>query len=160
MPKVKLQAGAELDFLDRKEMLDTLRSWMQENVRGVKFVPFTMGFKRTGATFLIDDLGAAQLGGVPGPSEGFVWSVMNICISGPGVTAADTFQIYDGNVSATRLRVPNLTNAGKSFQKGEFVLPGPSQIRAAGASTGAAGGEIFITGTAIEVPTSQTWMLC
>jgi len=156
--KAKLAANAEIDFLTREEMAQTLRSWMQEAVRGAKFIPFYGEILKTGATFAIDG-NSTEPQGTLGPAEGFLWSVMSINVTGPGIAAADTFVVYDGTVSGTRVRVPNLTNAGKSFQKAEFVLPGPSKIRVTGASTGA-GGEIFVAGMAIEVPVAQSWMLC
>ena len=158
MPKVKIRADAELSTLDRDELRAELRSWMQEALRGAKFIPLYGQITKTGATFTIGD-NSVDPAGLLGPADGFVWSVMSINVNGPGIAAADTFIVYDSTVSGTRVRVPNLTNAGKSFQKAEFVVTGPEKIRVTGASTGA-GNEIFVSGSAIEVPTSQSWMLC
>lgn len=158
MAKFKIEAGAELDVLTKDEMGATLRGWLQESVRGVKFVSIVAETAKTGATFTIGG-NVAEPQGTLGPTDGFLWSVMSVNVNGPGVAAADTFVIYDGDTSGTRVRVPTLTNAGRSFQKGEFVMLGPRKIRVTGASTGA-GTEIFVAGMAIEVPLQLAWMLC
>lgn len=156
--KVKLQANAELDFLTKGEMADVLRGWLAETARGVKFVPFYAQLAKTAATFTVGANSQLPAGSL-GPAEGFFWSVMQVAVTGAGIAAADTFSVYVNDISGTAVRVPTLTNAGKSFQKGEFVLQGPSRIAVTGASTGA-GTEIFVAGTAIEVPENLKWQLC
>jgi hypothetical protein len=156
--KVEIQAGAKIDILTPDEMKHMLRGWMAETIRGVKFIPFSGQIAKAGATFTIGPNTQLPAGNL-GPAEGFYWAVMSVNVQGPGIAAADTFVIYDNDTSGTKVRVPNLTNAGKSFQKAEFVLPGPNRICVTGASTGA-GNEIFVTGTAIEVPESLKWQLC
>lgn len=157
--KAKLTAGAEFDFLTKGEVDAALRGWMSELVRGIKYVPIGMQTLKTAATFTIGPNSVLAGGGQLGPAEGFCWAVMSVNVNGPGIAAADTFTIYDSDVSGTRVRVPLLTNAGKSFQKGEFVLQGPGKLFVTGGSTGA-GNEIFVSGTAIEVPEQLKWQLC
>lgn len=156
--KAKFNAGVEFDFLTKDEVEKVLRGWMSEAIRGIKFVSFAGQLAKSGATFTLNS-NTLGVSGNLGPGDGFYWSVMNVNINGAGVAAADTFTIYDSDTSGTRVRVPVLTNAGKSFQKGEFVLPGKGKVAATGASTGA-GSEIFISGTAIEVPEQLKWQLC
>jgi hypothetical protein len=158
--KAKFDIGAELNFITKEEMDQALRGWMAESVRGIRFVPFYGQFAKTGATFTIspNTVGIGSQGSL-GPAAGFLWSVMQVAVFGPGVAAGDLFQVFDNDTSASRVRVPNLTNAGKSFNKGEFVLRGPNKIMVTGASTGT-GTEIFVSGTAIEVPDTLAWQLC
>lgn len=97
MPKVKLDVGATIDFLNKDELNDALSEYRAqaeaaeyEKLRGIKYIraPRIQGtvYNGTingGATGPVVGTALATLGGPPwGPLQGYSWSVRRIAVWG------------------------------------------------------------------------------
>lgn len=116
MAKVKLDVGAEVDFLNKGELDDSLRKANEERargellerVRGIKYIrpPQIQGTVYNGtingsASSPAGTAGNAVLGGAPwGPQSGYAWSIRRIAIGGlanTNGTNPDTVGVYRNN---------------------------------------------------------------
>jgi len=114
MPKVKLDVGATVDFLNKDELDDALTEYQKkaqaveyEKLRGVKYIraPRIQGtvyngtIGNAGGTMFGAGTLYATLGGPPwGPLQGYSWSVRRIAVGGlcnaNSGTTADVVGIY------------------------------------------------------------------
>jgi hypothetical protein len=153
MARVKLDFGAEVDFLDKGQLDDSLTRYFdkQESARlaGIKYMrlPMLIGTVANSA-FNIGGSGPQHCG----PGSGYAWSIRRLLINGltAGVTP-DIANIY---------RHPNLqplwqlngNSFGQTFGRLEMLfLPGEYLV-VQSVGTVNATGQIIITGDAVEVP--------
>lgn len=149
--RVKLEAGAEFDFLTRDELREALQDWMVEIKRGVRFV------RRTAA-------GTVDAGGLVtiqddemGPAGSITWAVTRLSVY--GLAAAESLAVYVNEIAPSAFigRVLGTT--------GVLVLDGPALplvpldrlIFSGSALTVAA--RIVVNVQAIELPVQLAWQL-
>lgn len=160
--KVRLQAGAELDLLNSREMEDVLSrvliGWRAEISRGVRFRQFTGRGIVAAGTWTISPTDADD--NVLGPDPGMLWSVTQVAVSGTGIVAGtDLFSLYLDEITPTRLIQNRLGLSGTGqWDIGGLVLGGGSKLAAAGPGTGA-GSEVWLAGRAVELPVQLAWQL-
>lgn len=153
MAKVKLDFGAEVDFLDKGQLDDSLDSYFNKQesaaLAGIKYfrLPALIGSVSSSA-FNIGGSGPIQVG----PRSGYAWSIRRLLIN--GLTAGTTpdvanFYRHPGPQPLWQL---NGNNFGQTFGRLELLfLPGEYLV-AKSVGTVAATGQIIITGDAVEVP--------
>jgi hypothetical protein len=152
MAKVKLQAGAEIDFLNKKEMHEELNammtSWVGEVSRGDRYPRFKMYGTIAGGQVSIGTEDAQLVG----PDEGFCWSLRRLAIVGGSYApATDSLGLYLGtdlNPSSV-IQPPSLAKYN-AYEAGEMVLMPGDQIVVAGGVAGA--GKMWVTGQVRELP--------
>ena len=154
MPKVKLDVGATVDFLNKDELADELDKNQQraeavdrERLAGVKYLrlPVLVGTVASGTSVC----GTKDI--IAGPANGYAWAVKRIYVNGLGT--ADTYGIYRNGTSGFPVwqvtgSVPQVT-----FGKLDFVLLGGETLVGAGIGTIQTGStQISVNAEAIEVP--------
>ena len=110
MPKVKLDVGATVDFLNKDELDDALSEYQKkaqaveyEKLRGIKYIRApriqgtvysgTINGSATGTGTLYATLGSPQWG----PTQGYCWSVRRIAVGGlanAGTGVCDIVGLY------------------------------------------------------------------
>jgi hypothetical protein len=155
--KFKLTGGAEIDLFTADEartvVRDELAGWHREITRGVKWRTFSGQTVNNGAAWTMADPNAEALG----PREGFVWAVTRLTVSGGGVVAGtDTYTLAVNELTPSRLVETGLTR-GIRFDIGALVLNGGDRLVFTGASTGALGAPIVVSGAAAELPAQLSW---
>jgi hypothetical protein len=153
MAKVKLDFGAEVDFLDKGELDDSLSRYFsrQESAKlqGIKYfrLPMLIG-SVSGNAFSIGGTGPQQCG----PGQGYAWSIRRLLIN--GLTAGTTPDVanFYRHPNPQPLWQLNGNNFGQTFGRLELLfLPGEYLV-VKSVGTIAATGQIMITGDAVEVP--------
>lgn len=163
--KFKIAANAEIDTLTKQELLDGLRAWHAEVIKGARPVLFSFSAQVTGAALTCGgDTGPAGAGQA-GPSDGFVWAVARIAQTGLAI-ATDPTSIFIGNAQPHRLVLPNFTgNAAATgyatFSKQQLVLQDKQKLLVAstGAIGTANGTTVTISGAAWELPVGLLWQI-
>lgn len=158
MAKFKIQAGAEIDLISKKEMeeaLKSLASWMVEASIGARYT-------RVHSTGLIAagsmDFGSeGSAGQILAPPPGFIWDVRRLRIT--GLDAADVAKIHIGDANPSTLIATSADIAGDCFLWAEQVIlyPGDS-LRIVGSGLTATG-TITAAGMVRELPMSLAWRL-
>jgi len=153
MPKVKLDVGATVDFLNKDELDDALSEYQQkaqaveyEKLRGIKYIRApriqgtvysgTINGSATGTGTLYATLGSPQWG----PTQGYAWSVRRIAVGGlanAGTGVCDIVGIYRNTNTAPLIaqvtaNSPMITfpTLGCVLYGGDFLLLGhvPNQV--------------------------------
>jgi hypothetical protein len=147
--RFKLQAGAELDLLNREEMREELDAWSTELRRGIRFRQISGRTDRAGGVYTLT---------VDGPREGFMWAVTRLFVSGGGVVAGtDVFSVYVDEVTPSKLVESGLTR-GQRWDVPTLQLDGGSVLIVSGVGTGA-GTDVTASGQAVEIPMQAAWQL-
>ena len=156
MPKVKLDVGAEIDFLNKKEMDDALdgqmKKWRQldrELLSGIKYmrIPRMVG-QASGETLILGDTAPA----VVGPESGYAWSVRRISIQGlTNGTTPDVVGVYRNDYSTVPVWQLNGNTPFQTFGKMEFILLGDETLVFYGTSVMATG-YIIAAADVVQVP--------
>lgn len=157
MPEVKLQAGAKLDVLNKRELKETLdtvtRDWFSQVARGDRYRRFSASGTIAGAAVSIG--GAVQRDAVLGPAEGFVWAVQRIALH--GLDLLETVELHlndDGPASVVHPAVDQY----HAFGPYELVLyPGDTLLVVGTGLTST--GTVTVTGQARELPLPLAWRL-
>lgn len=153
--KVEIQAGAKFETLTPGEVQTMFAGWMAELARGPRFRRFSAQTTKGAGTWAIDGQTTAD---PLGPAEGFLWSVMFVAFAGSGFTAGtDAVSVFIGDDAPSRIVASGITRR-QAFNKGEVVLLGGEALSLTGAATGA-GDQVFVSGSAIEVPVQYAQML-
>jgi len=155
--KAKIQAGAELDLLNRAELTEVLGAWATELTRGVKFRQFSGAATVSGGVWTIGGPQADNRQSPLGPEPGFVWAVTRVAASGPGLVAGtDLWSLYVDEVTPSKLIQSGITR-GSTWTIGALVLVGGGILTASGAGTGT--GDVTLSGGAVELPAQLAWRL-
>lgn len=151
--KTKLTSGAELDFLTRDELRDTLKSWQTELTRGVKLRRRAITGNATAGGVLV--MGDDQ----DGPSEGMAWAITRLSVVPSATTlGANGLQVYaNTHESGAGLLIASLKTDVFPGDHGCNLMSGDS-LRIAGTGI-TAGGEVWVTMSIKEVPVQQIWSL-
>jgi hypothetical protein len=161
--KAKITAGGEVDFLTKDELhheLGQFRSWMQEAMRGPHPIRFdAFGTIAAGAVVVDGQNGSGRLG----PEPGMVWLVTRVVVSGLTL-ATDPTSLYVNNTDPRHLVFPTLSGVAGStgyheFPAGQIVLTSNDRLILASTGAVAATGNVFLAGSAWELPAGMTWKL-
>jgi hypothetical protein len=172
MAKVRLDIGAEVDFLTRDELAGELKKYRAEAdaqaqgaMRGIKYLRMprayatpVSGTVRLGENFSAAGVPQVYTGPVIGPAEGYVWSVRLLACSGLGTGASpDILNIYRNGVSGGLMPIWQLNgnSFGYTFGRAEMVLLGGERLIAASVGSMMATGQVGLYGDAIEVPSEM-----
>jgi hypothetical protein len=162
----KLAAGATIDTLTHKE-LDTVlrtvqRDWFQQVARGDRYRRFYASETISG--------GAISIGGADsrddnlGPSDGFVWAVKRIAVSGlttntgtPLTSSTEPVALFINDESASTCVHPNLQGFAAFDQDTLVLYPGDRLFITATGLTKT--GIVTISGQARELPMPLAYRL-
>jgi hypothetical protein len=166
MAKVKLQAGAEFDLLNKAEAHDAMRGalkdWQVEAVRGARSVLFSAAGTITAAgtvTIGGNDSVTGQQGEM-GPGPGFVWSVKRIAVRGISATT-ETLSLFVGTASPFTLVTDGITSSlagSPRFGSDSLVVVGPQRLLLTGTALTSTG-QVTVSGQAFEMPIGMMWKL-
>lgn len=163
--EAEFKVGGKIDFLSPKEFKEELASfraaWQTEISRGVRWRQFS-GQTSIAAGITVWTIGGAAANNRQsqlGPEDGFVWSVTRLAVSGSGFTeGTDTFGVFVDEATPTRLVSSGLTRQEK-YDVGTLVLTGGQGLVLDGISSVAGGGDIYVSGQAVELPVQLAWQL-
>lgn len=156
MARVRIQAGAELDILNKDELSDV----MQERdaaelarIRGVKWmrVPEVLYGKAAGGVLKIGE----ETGITLGPRAGYLWSFTRLVVDGLTAGATpDVVNLYRGTVAASQppLWQFNGNNLAYTFAHLRMTLIGGETFGLGSVGTFVATGQIRLTGELLEIP--------
>jgi hypothetical protein len=162
--RAKLSAGAEIDFLNKDELHDSLGqamapiyAWMNEMNRGVAAMRFSgVGVIATGGSFAIGDPSAP--GDRIGPRTGYAWAVTRLTIA--GLTNTDTVKLYLNGQSNSQLIHSWTAGTAALFGGKNLIITGEDAIVVAATGLAdAVGTQVELLGAALEVPQNQLWKL-
>lgn len=157
MSKVKLQAGVELDLLNKGELQDALQKQADADLvarlRGVKHMRLPETLTGTAASSKLSIDGNQSVPPL-GPRQGYVWSIRRLVISGLTTGATpDVVNVYKGAPGAgVPLWQFNGNNFGYTFGRLELTLYGGETLSFQSVGTFNATGQIAIGGELLEVP--------
>ena len=149
MPKVKLDVGATVDFLNKDELDDALTKYQESaeateyaKLRGIKYIraPRIQGtvYNGTinGSSTAVAGTLYATLGGPPwGPTQGYAWSIRRIAVGGlanaNSGTSCDVVGIYRNTNTAPPIAIVTANspmvvfpNLGCLLQGGDSIVLG------------------------------------
>ena len=146
MPKVKLDVGATVDFLNKDELDDALSGHRAaadaieyEKLKGVKYIraPRIQGTVYSGtingaASGPVTGTALATLGGPPwGPLQGYSWSIRRIAVGGlanVNGTNPDVVGIYRNSNSAPPMAQVTANNPSVTFPTLGLVVHGGDSL--------------------------------
>lgn len=157
MAKVRLDVGAEVDFLNKDEMGDLLSDHARnqatarerERLSGVKYIraPRMVGSQTSGTV---------ALGTAPpwvGPAQGYAWSVRRISASGLGTgNSPDILNIYRNGTQFDPVWQLNGNSFAYTFGKGEFVLLAGENIQCLSQGSMTSTTPVLFNMDVVEVP--------
>ncbi len=165
MARVRLEVGAELDLLNKRELDQSLApalDFVREQQRGVKYrrLPQLSGLPSGGALNIGGDVGAGVTwSGAPvGPAQGFAWVIGLLSVNGlaSGVSP-DVVNLYiNGAGSSLAWWQFNGNNFAYTFGDGQLVLMPGETLSLVSVGTVAATGRITLTGSVrAQVPSQK-----
>lgn len=157
--KVRLQAGVDIDLLNKQELIEALvdfrKSWVAELARGVQFPRFSLSGTVDGSGVL--EFGGATGSDRSGPDNGMVWSIRRLAVT--GVTGTQTVSVFVNSSSPHDLLVPGITLATPILlPENTCILRTGDHLVVAGSSL-TNGAKVTLSGHAKEVPEFALWML-
>lgn len=163
MPKVKLDVGATVNFLDKDELEDALGKYRervlvqeQEALAGLKYfrLPRLYATPSSGTVVLGDAwAGQTYTGQTVSPNESYVWSIRRLACNGLGTgSSPDTLNIYRAGTHTDPVWQLNGNNFAYTFGKAELILKPGEKLVAVSAGSLVSTAQITLTGDAIEVP--------
>jgi hypothetical protein len=157
MAKVRLQAGAEFDLLNKDELSSALSDQSTADqlarLHGIKHMRLPevlVGTVASSAISLDGNTGPYPLG----PRSGYAWAIKRLIVSGltSGATP-DVVNLYKGGPGAgVPLWQFNGNNFGYTFGKLEMTLYGGETLSLKNSGSIAATGQISLGGELIECP--------
>lgn len=156
--KVKLEAGANLDFITKDEMREVMheanRSWVAETSNGIRYARIYATGVIAGGVL---NIGGALSTGELGPAPGFVWDIRRLQIV--GLQTADVATIYMNDANPTSEIADTTSVTGKAFLWSEQVILYPGDSLWVVGTGLTATGTITVTGQVREVPVTLAWRL-
>lgn len=157
--KFKINAGAEIDVLNKEELQETLGSWFTEISRGVRFRQISAQGTVSGGVWTIGGNAPDNHKDPLGPSNGFLWAVTRLALAGGGVVlGTDLWNVYVNEIAPSKLVQSGLTRFAM-YDVPVLILQGGDRLAAAGAGTGVAGTDVTISGQVVEIPVQLAWQL-
>ena len=167
MPKVKLDVGATVDFLNKDE-LDTILQKYQEQamlaerqkLSGLKYfrLPRLYATPASGTVVLGEQWsanGTAQTytDQIMGPNAGYVWSIRRLSVSGLGTgTSPDLLNIYRNGFHTDAVWQLSGNSFANTFGKTELLLMPGEKLIAASLGSLVSTTQVILSGDAVEVP--------
>lgn len=163
MAKVKLDVGATVDFLNKDELDDVLsrnraraEALEREALSGIKYMRLPLMYATPAS-------GTVRLGeawpGQPytdqfaGPSQGYVWSIRRLVVTGLGTgTSPDIMNFYRNGVSGELIWQLNGNSFGETFGKAELLLLPDERLVAQSVGSMTSTNQITVRGDVIQVP--------
>jgi hypothetical protein len=167
MPKVKLDVGATVDFLNKDELDDALRKYREqavlaerEKISGLKYfrLPRLYATPASGTVVLGEQWsanGTAQTytDQIMGPNAGYAWSIRRLSVSGLGTgTSPDQLDIYRNGFHTDAVWQLNGNTFYQTFGKTEMLLLGGEKLIAASVGSLVSTSQVILSGDAVEVP--------
>lgn len=149
--KVKLQAGAEFDFLTRGELDTSLADFLKE-LKGKSRLRRIKADPSNGGNSGVMVAGAATFNTGVGPEPGFVWSIRRLTLSTEGT--GGTGGVFLNSTQPSDLVLPSvaLPTSWYSISGGAFVVyPGETLWVAVTGVTGNVTGKVWLNGQVEEV---------
>lgn len=157
MAKVKIQAGAEIDLLNKAELDDSLKQQGDADIlarlRGLKHMRLPEVLSGTASSSKLS-LDGNQSVYPLGPRAGYIWAVRRIVITGMTSGASpDVLNMYKGAPGAGAILWQfDGNHFGYTFGRLEMTLYGGEVLCFQSSGTFAATGLITVGGEVIEVP--------
>lgn len=170
--RVKLDIGAEVDFLTRDELRGELDKYRAEQdareqgaVRGIKYMRIprlyatpASGTVRLGEAWSANGTVQTYTGQIAGPNEGYIWSIRHLACNGLGTgSSPDELNIYNTGFMGGQEPVWQLNgnNFGYTFGRAEMVLLGGERLIAQSVGSMTSTNQVMLYGAAIEVPSEM-----
>ena len=155
MARVKLDFGAEVDFLTPAEfdsaLKDRLATWETERLRGIKWMRLPEVLSGKAASSAIS-LGETS-GQIVGPRQGYVWSIRRLVVNGltSGATP-DVVNLYRSGTTGQPLWQFNGNSFGATFGRLELTLNGGETLALASVGTFNSTSQVTLSGELLEAP--------
>lgn len=153
--KVKLDFGAEVDFLTKGELGEALREADAEKVSWLQAVKWMRLPETLTGTASSSKLTLGETTGqICGPRLGYSWVIKRLVVT--GLTTGqnpDVVNFYRGTPSGPILWQLNGNSFGATFGRCEMTLVGGETLAVASVGTFASTSTIIVSGELIEVPT-------
>lgn len=154
MARVKLDFGAEVDFLTKGELDESLTASRQaeiEQLRGKKPLRFMEQATPASSAVTIGDPGTANAGAVLiDPGQGYVWSLRHLVIE--GLTSGATPDVMNVYRNARIIWQLNGNAFCQTFGRGEVLFNPGEALYFKSSGTMAATGQITVHGTIENLP--------
>ena len=164
MPKVKLDVGATIDFLNKDELMDALAQHRQEAdvqeqeyIKGLKYIrlPRLYATPASGTVRLGESWSGNNYSDqIISPNSGYVWSIRRLVVTGLGTgTSPDIINFYRNGIGAgIVLWQLNGNSFGETFGKTEMILLPGDKLVAQSVGSMTSTNQVTITGDAVAVP--------
>lgn len=174
MPKVKLDVGATIDFLNKDELDGIMGKYHREaqeieraKLTGIKWMRLPRLYATPASgTVVLGEVWSANGTAQPytdqiaGPNQGYVWSVRRLSVSGLGTgNSPDLLNIYRNGVRADPVWQLNGNSFAYTFGKGEFLLYPDERVIAASVGSMVSTTQIVLSGDLVQVPAEMTGKL-
>jgi hypothetical protein len=153
--KVKLDFGAEVDFLTKDELDSALATAFDQaelaRIRAVKWMrlPESVTGKAVSSALSLGE----STGQVCGPRSGYVWSVRRLVVTGlTSGSAPDVVNLYRGTGAGPVVWQFNGNSFGYTFGKGQMTLNGGETFALASVGAFASTSQITLSGEVVEAP--------
>lgn len=163
MPKVKLDVGATVNFLDKDELDEVMDKYRiraeeaeREKLSGVKYMrlPRLYATPASGTVLLGDSwAGQTYTDQFAGPNQGYVWSIRRLAVKGLATgNSPDLLNIYRNGTQNEPVWQLNGNSFAYTFGRGEFLLYPDERLVAFSQGSMTSTNQIVLTGDAVEVP--------
>lgn len=160
--KTKIQAGAELDLLNKDELKEVMKTvskdWFSQVSRGDRYPRFSASATTASNAFGID--GSQHLYQRLGPAEGFVWAVQRLAVHNLDAADRAKVAVYLNDSGPSSLVHPAMSGGYIDFSQSQLVMyPGDTLLVAAVGLAAADGTVVTVTGQARELPMPLAWRI-
>lgn len=168
MSKVRLDIGAEVDFLTKGELDDSLekqderraKAAERERLSGVKYfrLPRLFATPASGTVVLgqawsANGTSQVYTDQICGPNQGYVWSIRRISVTGLGTgNSPDLLNIYRNDITFDPVWQLNGNSFAYTFSRGELMLLPGEKLVASSLGSMTATTQVVLSGEAVEVP--------
>lgn len=146
-----IRGGQPVDIPSPAEIRNLVGLELREQARGVKWMRFPQLRGTPAASAL--SLGVAQ-GQIIGPSQGYIWSVNRLVISGLAASDIVNFYYTDNTHGAPWWQL-NGNSFGVTFDQGTFLLRAGENLNVANSGTITATGTIVVDWDGWEIPAER-----
>jgi hypothetical protein len=165
MPKLRIQAGAEIFVPNEEEMRGAVKQALiederqRQHLRGIKWLRAPLVYATPAGSAV---QGGAAHGSVSGPEQGYAWSITKLWVTGlTEASTPDIINIYYGDQlnNTTYLWQLNGNSNAATFGKGQMVILGGETLNFANVGTFNATGTIILGASVWEVPQERLGVL-
>lgn len=160
--KTKIQAGAELDLLNKDELKEVMKTvtkdWFAQVSRGDRYTRFSASATTAGNAFVID--GSQHIYQRLGPAEGFVWSVQRLAVHGLAAADRALVELYLNDDGPSSIVHPSLAGGYVDFGQTQLVMYPGDTLLVKGTGLAATDGTVVTIGAqARELPMPLAWRI-